>query len=63
MTDIMKCMPCHGLGKIVGLGNIKKDCHHCLGVGYIGEKEEVAEEVKEKKPKGRKKKVENKEAA
>lgn len=35
MDSVETCKPCRGAKQIVGLGNLKKQCPTCIGVGYI----------------------------
>jgi hypothetical protein len=36
----ISCECCRGLGKILGLGNMKEKCVECKGVGYTSSKKQ-----------------------
>lgn len=60
------CMTCRGQKKILSLGNIKKECPNCVGIGHVEERvhdfnKELAEVMDMPKPRkkpGRKPKPE-----
>lgn len=41
-----RCVNCRGQGKLIGLGNLEKDCSNCCGVGHVKVEEAKIEEVK-----------------
>ena len=41
---LSRCDHCHGRQKIIGLGNMERDCAHCKGVGFV-KIEEILEPV------------------
>ncbi len=43
---MVRCRTCNGFKKILGLGNLQKDCVDCDGIGYIEDKTEEQEPVK-----------------
>ena len=47
-----RCDSCCGKKTVVGLGNIKKTCAKCAGVGYVKIETKVADDVKVKRKKG-----------
>ena len=47
-----RCDCCCGKKTVVGLGNIKKTCTKCVGVGYVKIDTKVADDVKAKRKKG-----------
>ena len=44
-----RCDCCHGKKTVVALGNIKKTCAKCAGVGYVKIETKVADDVKVKR--------------
>jgi len=52
---MMKCWACNGQKKLLSLGNIKKDCPACGGVGYLDDLTKRSEPATMDLPKPRKK--------
>lgn len=48
-----RCDCCHGKKTVVALGNIKKTCAKCAGVGYVKIETKVADDVKVKRARAR----------
>jgi len=32
---LSRCDHCHGKKRMIGLGNMERDCAYCKGVGYV----------------------------
>lgn len=32
---LSRCSSCHGRKRLIGLGNMEKECHVCKGIGWV----------------------------
>lgn len=48
--ELKKCTSCNGFKKVMGLGQMQRDCDLCKGIGWIEEKEGIVSKVDQATP-------------